>query len=101
MARCSVCRKLLKENPHEFFNYEGRCDYKVIDAVGILSYRCSCYRCGHIWITRTNDAKFQYEQPKKYQQQRNQLERYIARMDERKRNGNTLIRGFPKSIVSK
>lgn len=83
MSQCSVCKKLLKENIREFFNYEGRSDYKVIEKVGKLSYRCSCHRCGHMWLTRSDDAKFQFENPIKYEEHRLHLERCISRMNDK------------------
>ncbi len=100
MSECKMCKKLLKENPADFFNYEGPFGYKVIDKVGKLSFRCSCNRCGHIWLTRSKDAKFQHEEPEKYIESRRQIEKIMARMDAKKRNGCTVF-VYPKSITPK
>lgn len=63
MLLCKVCRKLLSKDPSEFFKYKESCGYKVIEKAGNLFYRCSCNRCGHIFLTRSEDAKFQYAEP--------------------------------------
>jgi len=94
-----MCKKLLRENIREFFNYEGPFGYKVIEKVGKLSYRCSCNRCGHIWLTRSEDAKFQHEEPQKYFERRKQLEKIVARMNREKKRGYTVL-VYPKSINS-
>ncbi len=100
MSQCKMCIKLLRANPREFFKYQGPFGYKVIEKVGKLSYRCSCNRCGHIWLTRSNDAKFQHEEPHKYSERRRQIERIMARMDAKKRDGCTVF-VYPKSITPK
>lgn len=97
MSNCKVCKKLLRDNPSEFFNYEGPFGYKVLKKVGRLSYRCSCNRCSHIWLTRSEDAKFQFEEPQKYKERRDQLERVVGRMNAEKKRGYTIF-VYPISI---
>lgn len=100
MSQCKMCIKLLRVNPREFFSYAGPFGYKVIEKVGKLSYRCSCNRCGHIWLTRSNDAKFQHEEPQKYSERRKQIEKIVARMEAKKRDGCTVL-VYPKLIRQK
>lgn len=91
MSTCKICKKLLRERPEEFFNYKGPSGYKVIEKAGKLSYRCSCNRCGHIWLTRSEDAKFQFEEPEKYAARRKQLEKIVRKMDLEKKHGETIV----------
>jgi hypothetical protein len=98
MTYCKPCKKLYLENRAEWLKSEDKFGYEVIQKVGQLSYRCKCNRCDFIWLTRSTDAAFQFNEPEKHQANQALFRQFSKKLIEERRRGYTVLK-YPKSIV--
>jgi hypothetical protein len=80
MTYCRVCREYFKAHLEEWDNFEGPYGYAVVAKVGLNSYKCQCYRCGHIWRTNSKHAAFQFNEPRKFNQIKAIMDRFNKKL---------------------
>ena len=98
MSYCKPCKKLYLENRTEWLKSEDKFGYEVIQKVGRLSYRCKCNRCDSIWLTRSADAAFQFNEPEKHKADQALFRQFSKKLIEERRRGFTVLI-YPKSIT--
>ncbi len=97
MTFCKSCKKLYLENRDEWMKSDDKHGYEVIQKVGNVSYRCKCNRCGFVWLTRSSDASFQYNEPIKYKAQQEMINKFHKKLVEERKRGYTIL-SYPISI---
>ena len=83
MARCSVCTKKIRDRLLNWRQDKGPFGFKVVAKIGANSYKCICNRCGHTWLTKTKDASFQFNEPEKYLEKQNFIEKAFELMEKK------------------
>lgn len=89
MTYCRVCRKFFNHHRKEWEIYDGPFGYVVQAKVGMNSFRCCCIRCGHTWRANSRDAAFQFNQPQKYKQRQDIVDKLHRKFMEELRQGIT------------
>jgi hypothetical protein len=91
MAQCSVCKKTLRERLINWREDKGPFGFGVVAKIGASSYKCVCNRCGHIWMSKTKDAAFQFNEPQKHLQMRRSLEESMNQNVNHNADGYTIF----------
>ena len=91
MARCRVCNKTLRERLLNWREDKGPLGFEVVAKIGASSYKCVCNRCGHIWLSKTKDAAFQFNEPQKHLEMKRSIEELWKRRDESDADGCTIF----------
>ena len=98
MTFCKSCKKLYLENRDEWLKSDDKYGYVVLQKVGNLSFRCKCNRCGSVWLTRSSDAAYQYNEPEKYRAEQEMINKFYKKLTEEKKRGFE-IHTYPKLII--
>jgi hypothetical protein len=96
MTFCKSCKKLYLENRDEWLKSDDKYGYVVMQKVGKLSYRCKCNRCGFVWLTRSSDASYQYNEPLKYKAEQVMINKFHRNLVEERKRGYE-IHTYPKT----
>lgn len=91
MTYCKVCRKYFNAHQEEWLYYDGPFGYEVQAKVGVNSYRCYCNRCDHTWRTNSRDAAFQFNEPQKYKQRKEMIDKFHKKIIEELRQGIVVL----------